>query len=48
MDHVRSIIPSASVMTFSGPLIFLDTQSNFDHIVGLNQIMIQIILRGKQ
>jgi len=48
MDRVRSVIPSAMVMTFSGPLIVLDTQSNFDHIVGLNQIMIQIIQRGKQ
>ena len=35
-------------MTFTGPLICLDPKSSFDHILGLNLIVIQIIPHSKQ
>ena len=34
IDRVRSVTPSAGVMTFTRPLNFLDIQSSFNHIFG--------------
>ena len=48
MDRVLSVTPSAGVMTFTGPLNCLETQSSFDHILGLNSIMIRSILHNKR
>ena len=48
LDRVRVVAPFAGVMTFTGPLKFLDTQSSFDHIFGLSPIMLQIIPRSKR
>lgn len=48
MDRVRAVTPSAGVMTFTGLLIFLDTQPSFDHIFGLNPIILQIIPSSKR
>ena len=36
MDRVRSVDSSTRVMTFTGPLNFLDTQFSFNHIFGIS------------
>ena len=46
-DRVRSVAPSVGVMTFTGPLNFLNTQSNFNHIFGLSPTMIRNIPRSR-
>ena len=46
MGRARSVAPSAGVMTFTSLLNVFDTQSSFDHIFGLNLIMISIIPRS--
>ena len=48
MDRIHYIFPSTGVMTFTGPINVLDTQSSFDHTFGLDPIMIQIIKHSKR
>ena len=43
INRVCSVTSSIRVMTFTEPLIVLDTQSSFDHIFGLHPTMIRII-----
>ena len=48
IDRVRFVTPSVEVVTFTASLNILDTQSNFDHILGLNSIIIHIVLRNQR
>ena len=48
MDSVRSVTPSAGVVTFTNSLNYLDTQSSFYHTFGLDAIIIQTIKHSKR
>ena len=47
MNHVHYVAPPAGIMVSTGPLKCLDTQSSFDHFLGLHPTMIRIIQRNK-